>query len=179
MIEQNLEENAYLRAKKAKNPRNQPLFRNNLRRKGVPIRCVICGNDDQSLLKAAHLWEVTDIKHATKSTVENFIANNGLSYLIDATSSHANEVFFKKYCLTNSGENGVWLCGTHHDMFDKNYYCFKSNDGSVHILHFSTAKQQNDFIKSLKYGKKTAIPKSVLTNATKAFLAMRNMTFGV
>lgn len=179
MIEKNLEENAYLRAKKACNPRNQPLFRNNLRRKGVPIRCVICGNDDPSLLKAAHLWEVTDIKHASKKEVESFIANNGLASLIDATSSHASEIFFKKYCLTNSGENGVWLCGTHHDMYDKNYYCFKSTDGCVHILHFATKKQQDDFIKSMKKGPATSIPKSVLTKATKAFLTMRNTPLGV
>lgn len=179
MILKNLEETAYLRARKIHNPRNQALFRNNLRRKGVPIKCVICGNDDQSLLKAAHLWEVTDIKNATKKTIETFIADNGLSSIIDATNAHCNEIFYKKYCLTNSGDNGVWLCGTHHDMFDKNYYCFKSDDGSIYILHFSTPSQQNDFIKSLKNGLNTCIPKSVLTNATKAFLTMRNIEFNI
>lgn len=179
MDEKNLKENAYLRAKRDNNPRNQLLFRNNLRKKGLPIRCVICGNDDQSLLKAAHIWEVTDIKNASKKDIEDFISNNGLESLIDSTSTHANEVFFKKYCLTNSGDNGIWLCGTHHDMFDKNYFCFEGENGEVHILRFSSTKQQEEFIKSLRSGTSTCISKADMTTATKAFLTMRNLPFGI
>ena len=174
MEEKRQEEKAYMKAKKNNNPRNQLLFRNNLRKKGVPIRCVICGNDDPFLLKAAHLWEVNDIKNSSKETIDNFIKINNLESLIDATSKHYKEFFYKKYCLTNSGDNGVWLCGTHHDMFDQNYYCFNSDDGEVHILHFNTEKQLNEFVNSLKDGMKTSIDKNVLTNATKAFLTMRN-----
>ena len=105
-----MEENAYISAKNRKDPRNQSLFRNNIRKKGIPTSCVICGNDNPSVLKAAHLWEVSSIKNADANTINNFININNLFDLIDQTSSHKNELFFKKYCLTNSGDNGIWLC---------------------------------------------------------------------
>lgn len=138
---------------------------------------VSCGNDDRAILKAAHLWEVTDIKNADKLEIERFITDNGLSGLIDATSKHSSEVFYKKYCLVNSGDNGIWLCGTHHDMFDKNYFCFESTDGCVHLLKFASKQQQDEFMNSLKDGQATKIPQTVLTLETKAFLTMRNLPF--
>ena len=107
--EKNLEENAYLSAKKRKDPRNQNLFRNNIRKKGVPTRCIVCGNDNPNVLKAAHLWEVSSIKNADSATVNKFIAVNNLNSLTDPTNIHKNELFYKKYCLTNSGDNGIWL----------------------------------------------------------------------
>ena len=179
MEEKNLLENAYQRAKHSKNPRNQSLFRNNMYKKGMPIRCVLCGNDDPSLLKAAHLWEVSDIKAASTKTIDDFLKLNSLEDLVDSTSPHKNEVFYKKYCLTNSGDNGVWLCGTHHDMFDNDYFTFKSSDGELHILHFPSEKQKNAFISGLVDGKKTKISSSIMTKETKAFLHSRNIMFSI
>lgn len=170
--ERDMEESAYLSCKKRKDPRNQSLFRNNIRKKGVPTRCVVCGNDNPSILKAAHLWEVSSIKNATADTINNFLRINNLYELIDQTSLHKNELFFKKYCLTNSGDNGVWLCANHHDLFDKNYFCFESEMGTI-VLHFEDEYQATNFLKDTVQN--CGIPESILTNATKAFLVQRNI----
>lgn len=174
MIEKNLEENAYLSAKSRKDPRNQSLFRNNIRKKGVPTKCVICGNDNPAILKAAHLWEVSSIKNADANTINSFIRVNSLFDLIDQTSQHKNELFFKKYCLTNSGDNGIWLCGNHHDLFDQNYFYFESELGTV-VLHFQDEHQAAMFLTETV--EDCRIPVQVLTQATKAFIAQRNICF--
>lgn len=174
LIEKNLKENAYQNAKKKKDPRNQNLFRNNIRKKGVPTQCVICGNDNPNVLKAAHLWEVASIKNATAKEINDFIEINSLHDLIDQTNIHKNELFFKKYSLTNSGDNGIWLCGNHHDLFDKNYFCFESETGTI-LLHFEDEMQAINFANETVENCK--IPKEVLTPATKAFIARRNICF--
>ncbi len=174
MREKDMEENAYISAKNRKDPRNQSLFRNNIRKKGIPTSCVICGNDNPSVLKAAHLWEVSSIKNADANTINNFININNLFDLIDQTSSHKNELFFKKYCLTNSGDNGIWLCGNHHDLFDSNYFYFESEYGTV-VLHFEDEKQAADFLNETV--EDCRIPLEVFTRATKAFNAQRNICF--
>lgn len=174
MIEKNLEENAYLSAKSRKDPRNQSLFRNNIRKKGAPTKCVICGNDNPTILKAAHLWEVSSIKNADANTINSFIRVNSLFDLIDQTSQHKNELFFKKYCLTNSGDNGIWLCGNHHDLFDQNYFYFESELGTV-VLHFQDEHQAAMFLTETV--EDCRIPVQVLTQATKAFIAQRNICF--
>lgn len=174
MIEKNLEENAYLSAKSRKDPRNQSLFRNNIRKKGVPTKCIICGNDNPTILKAAHLWEVSSIKNADANTINSFIRVNSLFDLIDQTSQHKNELFFKKYCLTNSGDNGIWLCGNHHDLFDQNYFYFESELGTV-VLHFQDEHQAAMFLTETV--EDCRIPVQVLTQATKAFIAQRNICF--
>lgn len=179
LLEKNLLENAYLRVKHHNNPRNQTLFRNNLYKKGMPIKCVLCGNDDPSLLKAAHLWEVNDIKNADARTINNFIKNNSLEGLLDNTSPHKGELFYKKYCLTNSGDNGVWMCGTHHDMFDRNYFTFKSSDGGLHILHFKTEDQKNAFLDSLPSGATTSLHSKIFNTETAAFISARNIPFSI
>lgn len=174
MIERNMEEDAYLNAKNRHDPRNQNLFRNNIRKKGIPTSCIICGNDNPSVLKAAHLWEVSSIKNADAHEINNFLKINNLYDLIDQQNKHKDELFFKKYCLTNSGDNGIWLCGNHHDLFDKNYYCFESGTGTV-LLHFTDERQALNFLnETVNEGK---IPQAVLTKATKAFLVQRNIAF--
>ena len=175
LIEKDLEENAYLGARKRHDPRNQNLFRNNIRKKGVPTKCIICGNDNPRILKAAHLWEVSSIKNSDADTINSFLRINNLYELIDQSSIHKNELFFKKYCLTNSGENGIWLCANHHDLFDQNYFYFESEFGAV-VLHFEDEHQAAMFLNETVEDCK--IPTQVLTNATKAFLAQRNICFG-
>lgn len=162
-------DNTYLRFKEQNEIRNQPLFRNNIRKKGVPTECVICGEDDAKLLDAAHLWEVNQIKNSSIREVNEFIRVNSLEEIIDASSEYSKEIFYKKYYLVNSGDNGVWLCKNHHKQFDLNYYCFDSEYGKV-ILKFE------DSITALKFRedmKKEGIPNEVLTPLTKSFIAMR------
>ena len=170
----NREEDAYLRAKQRKDPRNQYLFRNNIRKKGIPTRCIICGNDNPAVLKAAHLWEVSSIKKASAGIINDFIRINNLYELIDQTCKHKGELFYKKYCLTNSGENGIWLCGNHHDLFDQNYFYFETEYGTV-VLHFEDEKQAIDFLSDTVDN--CCIPPEVFTSATKAFNAQRNLCF--
>ena len=173
--EKDMEENAYISAKMRQDPRNQTLFRNNIRKKGVPTKCLICGNDNPVILKAAHLWEVSAIKNADDNTINNFITLNNLAEIIDQTNKHKNELFYKKYCLTNSGDNGIWLCGNHHDLFDLNYFYFESEYGAV-VLHFADEKQAAAFLNDTV--ENCRIPMSVFNDATKAFNAQRNICFG-
>ena len=175
MHERKTAEDVYLSAENNENPRNQGLFRNNLRRKGVPEKCVICGNDNPAVLKAAHLWEVKDIKKTTEKEIDEFIAVNSLSSMLADGFEFKNALFHKKYCLINSGENGLWLCGNHHDLFDKNYYCFDDGDGTV-ILHFSDSKQATAFRDDMV--EDCRVPENVLTRATKAFIAKRRINIG-
>jgi hypothetical protein len=173
--ERHMEEDAYLSAKNRNDPRNQNLFRNNIRRKGVPCRCVVCGNDNPNILKAAHLWEVSSIKNANANIINSFLRVNSLLELIDQTSTHKNELFFKKYCLTNSGDNGIWLCANHHDLFDQNYFYFESDCGTI-VLHFEDEAQATRFLTETVEDCK--IPVEVFNRATKAFVAQRNICFG-
>ena len=174
MIEKNIEEDAYLRARRQNDPRNQQLFRNNIRKKGIPTWCIVCGNDNPRILEAAHIWDVSSIRNASEEVINDFLRINNLNELIDPNNGHKNELFFKKYCLTNSGDNGVWLCSNHHGLFDRNYFCFDSDNGKI-ILRFDNPAEVNAFVKDLLDGTDTCIPGEVLTKATKAFLCQRNL----
>lgn len=114
MNERKKADNTYLRYKEANEIRNQTLFRNNLRKKGIPTECAICGEDDARLLDAAHLWEISKIKNSTTKQLNDFIKVNNLQEIIKESSEYGEEKFYKKYYLANSGDNGVWLCKNHH-----------------------------------------------------------------
>lgn len=165
-------ERSYINAKNKNEPRNSSLFRNNIRKKGVPTQCVICGNENSRVLQAAHIWEVTSIKNSNACTINSFISDNGMQSLMDQNNPHHNDLFYKKYCLTNSGDNGLWLCSNHHTLFDRNCYCFTSDDGSVDILSFDSTEQLEHFRSEMVENCK--IPDFVLTPYTKSFIAKRN-----
>ena len=167
-------EETFLRYKEKNELRNQTLFRNNIRKKGIPTECVLCGEDNVSILDAAHLWEVKSIKSATAKQINDFISTNAELNLIDVNSKYKNELFFKKYSLANSGDNGVWLCKNHHGLFDNNFFCFDSEDGKV-ILHFDDTKTATEFICSIKEDFK--LPSAVFTPETKAFVVQRQLCF--
>ena len=114
-------DNTYLRYKGLNEIRNQTLFRNNIRKKGIPTECIICGEDDTKLLDAAHLWEVNQIKNSTVKQVNDFIRVNNLQEIIALSSKYSGEIFYKKYYLVNSGDNGVWLCKNNHKQYEMNY----------------------------------------------------------
>lgn len=175
MNERIKEDNTYLKYKEANEIRNQPLFRNNIRKKGIPTECVICGEDDPKLLDAAHLWEVNQIKNSTLREVNEFIRVNSLEEIIQLSSEFSGEFFYKKYYLVNSGDNGVWLCKNHHKQFDLNYYCFESECGKV-ILKFDNPITALKFEEELKNEK---LPQEILTKLTKSFLYMRQLAFNL
>lgn len=175
MDEKKKADNTYLRYKEANKIRNQTLFRNNIRKKGIPTECVICGEDDTNLLDAAHLWEVNQIKGAEVKEINNFIKVNSLQEIIDSSSEYSKELFYKKYYLTNSGDNGVWLCKNHHKQFDMNYYCFDSECGKV-ILKFDSPATAMKFKEDLK---SEEMPNEILTPLTKSFLHKRQLAFCV
>ena len=166
-------DNTYLRYKENNEIRNQPLFRNNIRRKGIATECAICGEDDPNLLDAAHLWEVSQIKNCSLKEINEFIKINDLEEIISQSSEYGNEFFYKKYYLTNSGDNGVWLCKNHHKQFDLNYYCFNSEYGKV-ILKFDNEETANKFKEDMR---KEQLDKDILTSLTKAFLRKRLIEF--
>ena len=175
MNEKKKADDVYSRYKQKGELRNQILFRNNLRKKGVPMECPLCGEDNAPILDAAHLYEVNMVKKATLKEINEFIKNNNLDEIIDADSQYKNEEFYKKYCIVNSGDNGIWLCKNHHGLFDKNYYCFESENGKI-VLHFKDEESKKDFLKTVK--KDCKLIDSILTNATKAFLRKRALNFG-
>lgn len=174
MVEVGIADNTYLRYKQNNELRNQNLFRNNIRKRGVPTECVLCGEDNAAILDAAHIWEVNKIKDASVNDINNFLSANDLYELIDKNSQYKNELFFKKYSLVNSGDNGVWMCKNHHGLFDNNYFCFDSKDGRV-IFHFNDEAVAQDFLNGLRGN--LALSKEMLSPATRAFLKQRMYCF--
>lgn len=168
-------DNTYLRYKQANEIRNQTLFRNNIRKKGIPTECVICGEDDAKLLDAAHLWEINQIKDVSVAEMNNFIKANNLQEVIASSSQYGGEFFYKKYFVANSGDNGVWMCKNHHKQFDLNYYCFDSEYGTV-LLKFDSTVTALKFQEELKQEK---LGREILTPLTKAFLSKRQLVFNL
>ncbi len=164
-------DNTYLRYKEVNEIRNQKLFRNNIRKKGIPTECAICGENDANLLDAAHLWEVNKLKSSTIKEINEFIRINNLQEMIDLSSEYSGEFFYKKYYLANSGDNGVWLCKNHHKQFDLNYYYFDSKYGKV-ILKFDNSVTALKFKEDMK---KEGLAEEILTPLTKSFLYKRQI----
>lgn len=163
-------DNTYLRYKLKNEIRNQTLFRNNIRKKGIATECAVCGEDDTKLLDAAHLWQVSQIKNTSLKDINKFIKLNNLENIIKFSSEkYSGEYFYKKYFLTNSGDNGIWLCKNHHKQFDLDYYCFESKYGKI-VLKFDTDETKNKFLKDLK---SENLSNKILTPLTKSFLQAR------
>lgn len=169
MDEKRKSDNTYLRYKEDSKIRNQVLFRNNIRRKGIPTECVICGECDTGLLDAAHLWEVNQIKASSIKEINSFIKENCLNDSISSSSEYSGDAFYKKYYLANSGDNGVWLCKNHHKMFDLDYYYFDPDFGNV-TLEFPSQESASKFKDELK---QTNLNEDIMTPLTKAFLSKR------
>lgn len=120
----------YEKARRSEKIRNQELFKNNLRAKGLQTKCYLCGCEVEEILEAAHLWGVADIKSSESTKINKVIEIDCMKKLL-LDPVHSSEQFYKKYVLANSGDNGIWLCNNHHELFDRNYYCFNSENGKV------------------------------------------------
>lgn len=164
------ERSQYEKAKAEKKLRNQELFRNNLRAKGIQTKCYLCGCEVESILQAAHLWGVGQIKRASAHRINMAIQDEAMADVIDSDSKYANEMFYKRYMLANSGSNGVWLCSNHHGLFDSHHFIFNSETGKVLL---TTDALGESYFKTLT--KNDTLPKEVLTPQTKAFLKYATM----
>lgn len=154
--------------------RNQELFKNNIRKKGVLTKCYLCGCECEEILEAAHLWNITDIKAANSREIGDIINNKDMKDLLDPKNPHYKELFYKKYMLANSGDNGIWLCRNHHGFFDSNYYCFNSQTGKV-IIKNCASKESRIMFSMITPNKE--LPKEILTTKTKLFLVKREENF--
>lgn len=161
---------AFEKAKKNNELRNQTLFRNNLRAKGIQTKCAICGCDIENILEAAHLWGVSQIKDESGKIINKVLQIHCMHDLIDLSNPYCNDMFYKRYVLANSGDNGVWLCSNHHGMFDSNLYCFDSKYGKVVIRarDYENIKAQLNIDEKIQY-----LTNDILTEKTKVFLDKR------
>ena len=162
------------RAKAANDLRNQSLFRNNIREKGVPTKCAICGCEIEDLLDAAHLWGVAQIRQENRNTINKLLSTTSLKDLIDNDDPYRNDIFYQKYTLANSGDNGIWLCKNHHGLFDKNYFCFDSMHGKI---LFKTDKEKMKIILGIDDLDEAILNDDILNKRTAVFLEKRMEDF--
>lgn len=154
--------------------RNQLLFRNNIRAKGILMKCPICGCDIEDVLEAAHIWGIGHIKSENGRNINRLLDNTILHNLIDDTHPFKNDIFYKRYVLANSGDNGVWLCRNHHGLFDDNYYCFDSEFGKV-IVPLGREQEISDML-GIDLNK-NVLTEDILTEETKIYINKRMEEF--
>ena len=134
--------------------------------------CHACGCEVEDILEAAHLWGVSEIKKETKSNISKVLNIECMRDLIEG--EYKDDLFYRKYMLANSGDNGVWLCKNHHGLFDNHHYCFDSKEGKV-IYNLSAEIDAIDFINKItEYDK---IEDDILTPKTRVFLQKREEVF--
>ena len=168
------EKSQYETAKANNILRNQELFKNNMRKKGIQTKCYLCGCEIENILEAAHLWGVAEIKKASNDTINNILQDFEMNKLINQDDKHHNEQFYKRYILANSGDNGIWLCSNHHRLFDSNYYCFDSNNGKI-LIKSNVEEGSKEFFNLITYYQE--LPLEILTSRTKQFLSKRQELF--
>lgn len=154
--------------------RNQELFKNNMRKKGIQTKCYLCGCEIENILEAAHLYGVAQIKNSNAQEINDLLNKDCMQDLIDQENEHKSEQFYKKYVLANSGDNGIWLCSNHHGLFDSNFYCFDSDTGKV-LVKLDASEYDKAFF-DLFTSKKT-LPEEILSDKTKTFLSKRQDLF--
>lgn len=165
------EKSQYKIAKSKNILRNQELFKNNMRAKGIETKCYLCGCEVEEILEAAHLWGVAEIKKAPAEKIYNAINNTCLKKLIDDKNPNSKEEFYKRYVMANSGDNGIWLCSNHHGLYDGHYYIFSSEDGKV-LFNGLASEEAKTFFNTIT--KEYQLKEDVLTSETKVFLQNNN-----
>lgn len=168
------EKNQYETAKANNDLRNQELFKNNMREKGLLTKCYLCGCEIENILEAAHLWGVADISKASADIINQVYENQDMKELINTEDDQHNEQFYKKYMLANCGDNGVWLCSNHHGLFDSNYYCFDSESGKI-LVKMDATPESKLFFDLITVNDQ--LPEEILTNRTRIFLSKREEKF--
>ena len=159
-------------AKKKDNLRNQSLLRNNMLKKGMPIRCCVCGCEIDDILEASHLWGVAEIKNASEDEINRFVKSPAIALLLDSNNKNRNDIFYKKYIMATSGDNAIWLCRNHHKLFDIFAYTYDECDGKL-IVSSEVEEVVKEFINNTKIIDK--LEDDVLTECTKNFLSKANI----
>ena len=150
--------------------RNQEMFRNNLRQKGILTKCAVCDCEIEGLLDAAHIWGIKEIKQEDGRKLISFINSTSLRELF--LNIKNQEIEFKRFVLANSGDNGIWLCKLHHTAFDRFYFSFNENNGMLYQFEIEDKNYQS-LIASLGINELT-LDKKIINENTKAFLTKRN-----
>lgn len=116
-------------------------------------KCAICGCEIPEIIHGAHIWGVSDIKHAAD-----------ISYDV-------------KYHHATSGHNGLWLCHNHHKLFDSNLIVF-SNEGDC-LVKRSLPDTHIEFIQGISSA--THLNDDILSVDFRNYLAIRNanINFGL
>lgn len=172
----NREINQYEVSKSNGTIRNQELFKNNLRKKGIQTKCYLCGCEIENILEAAHLWGIAEIKKCSAQDINKILSKTCMHDLIEQENDHCSEMFYKKYMLANSGDNGVWLCSNHHGLFDSHFYCFETETGKV-IIKLDANDIDRTFFDICT--NKKELPNEILTPKTKMFLSKREEKFNI
>lgn len=167
------EDEAYEKAKKKNDLRNQTLLRNNMLKKGMPIKCCLCGCEIDNILEAAHLWGVAEIKNASDNELNRFVGLPTISLLLDTSNKHYDDIFYKKYIMATAGDNAIWLCRNHHKLFDMLAYTYDESDGKLAISP-KVEDSVKDFINTTKITDE--LEEDVFTDCTKDFLTKANKT---
>jgi hypothetical protein len=146
------------------------MFRNNLRQKGILTKCAVCDCEIEGLLDAAHLWGIKEIKQEDGRKLNSFINSTSLRELFLNTTNQ--EIEFKRFVLANSGDNGIWLCKSHHTAFDRFYFSFNENNGRLYQFEIEDKNYQS--LIALLGINEFALDKNIINENTKAFLTKRN-----
>lgn len=158
-------------ARKKNNLRNQTLLRNNMLKKGMPIKCCLCGCEIDGILEAAHLWSIAEIKNASEEEINRFVKMPAISLLLDFNGKYRNDMFYKRYVMATAGDNAIWLCRNHHKLFDMLAYTYNETDGKLTVSP-KIEKTIRDFIDNTKITDQ--LEDDVLTDCTKEFLGKAN-----
>lgn len=126
-----------------------PKFVYNLLRKSNGIKkCTLCNCYIESIIQAAHIYPVKDIKK-----------RRDLSYE-------------KKLELATDSDNGIWLCENHHKLFDRGLIYFKKD---AVAYSKKLMKRDLEFVKCITSCAK--IPQSVFNRNMQNYFSLRDIVY--
>ncbi|MCW8966230.1 MAG: HNH endonuclease [Candidatus Pacearchaeota archaeon] len=125
------------------NSLRSPRFNYNLLEKLGAKKCAFCDCQIPELIEGAHIWPVSDIK------------------------SKSNLSMGEKVICATDGENGIWLCGNHHKILDKNLIKI-NEDGNIEYL----SELDKEMVEHIR--KTTPITKIVESIITEKFIGYLN-----
>lgn len=123
-----------------------PAYVVNLLKKLGNKKCSLCNCRDEQIIQGAHIWPVADI---LKLKNENVVTK--MNYAKD-------------------GENGIWLCFFHHQLFDKHLFFFDEN-GKVNFKTSIKEKRLKEYLDKTPF---LELNKSILTEDFLFYLRNRN-----
>lgn len=123
-----------------------PTYIYNLLEKLGEKKCSLCGCKIPQIIQGSHIWPVSSIKSAN-----NINLDTKLQYAID-------------------GDNGLWLCNNHHNLFDINML-YISHDGR--LKYKSNIEQSHEeYLRDFSINRQ--LPNEILTPTFIDYLEKRN-----